>query len=178
VFPVTIIHAKAEQLGLKYLVIGGHAVNAYGTPRTTLDIDFLICRDDLQTWTSLLLKEGFKVMNTGNNFVQFSPPYGTDWNLDLMLVNRGTWAKLHTAARQAVMLGITTLVPSVEHLIGLKLHVLKFGPEHRRDQDLVDVLTLVRNAEIDPRSESFKKLIDQFGTQEIYERILRAVPAT
>jgi len=176
VFPVNIIHAKAEQLGLKYLVIGGHAVNAYGTPRTTIDIDFLICKDDLQTWTSLLLKEGFKVMNAGNNFVQFSPPYGTVWNLDLMLVNQKTWAELHSAARQVTMLGINTLVPSAEHLIGLKVHALKFGPERRRGQDLADVVMLIRNAGIDPRCESFKKLIDQFGTQEIYEQILESCP--
>ena len=175
-FPVNIIHAKAEQLGLKYLVIGGHAVNSYGTPRSTLDVDFLVYKDDRQTWTNLLLNEGFKVMHDGGNFVQFSPPYGTNWNLDIMLVNHETFTKLHSAARQVVMLGITTLVPSAEHLIGLKLHALKFGPERRRGQDLADVIMLIRNAGIDPRSESFKGLVIQFGTQEIYEQILESCP--
>ena len=56
-FPVNIIHAKAEQLGLKYLVIGGHAVNAYGEPRTTVDVDFLVCKDDRQSWITLLQNE-------------------------------------------------------------------------------------------------------------------------
>lgn len=175
-FPVNIIHAKAEQLGLKYLVIGGHAVNAYGEPRTTLDVDFLACKDDRQTWITLLENEGFKLAHDGGNFIQFSPPYGTKWNLDLMLVNRETFSKLHSDARQVVMLGITAFVPSPEHLIGLKLHALKYGPDRRRDKDMPDVLTLIRNAGINPRSESFKKLIDQFGTDQIYEQILRAVP--
>jgi hypothetical protein len=174
VFPVNIIHAKAEQLGLKYLVIGGHAVNAYGEPRTTIDVDFLISKETRQSWSNLLQAEGFKEANDGGTFVQFSPPYGTEWNLDLMLVNHETFAKLHGAARQAVMLGITTLVPCAEHLVGLKLHAMKFGPARRQDKDLLDVLTLIENANLDPRSEAFKKLIEQFGTAEIYERILRA----
>lgn len=173
-FPVNIIHAKAEQLGLKYLVIGGHAVNAYGTPRTTVDVDLLICKDDRHAWTSLLHKEGFKTMYHGGNFVQFAPPYGTEWNLDLMLVNHETFAKLLAAARQVVMLGITTLVPSAEHLIGLKLHAIKFGPQHRGGQDLVDVVRLIRDAKIDPCSESFKKLVNQYGNEEIYQQILKA----
>lgn len=172
-FPVNIIHAKAEQLGLKYLVIGGHAVNSYGTPRTTLDVDFLIYKEERQTWTNLLLNEGFKVMYDGGSFVQFSPPYGTDWNLDLMLVNQQTFAQLHAAARQVVMLGISTLVPSAEHLIGLKLHAIKHGPEHRRGQDLIDVVRLIRNAKIDPESESFKKLIERHANEEIYQQILK-----
>ena len=176
VFPVNIIHAKAEQLGLRYLVIGGHAVNAYGEPRTTVDVDFLACKEDRKSWTDLLKAEGFKLEHDGGTFLQFSPPYGTVWNLDLMLVSRETFAKLASAAMKVRMLGVTTLVPAVEHLIGLKLHALKFGPAHRRDKDLVDVLSLIRNAGIDPRAESFRNLIEQFGTTEIYERILQAVP--
>jgi hypothetical protein len=115
VFPVNIIHAKAEQLGLTYLVIGGHAVNWYGTPRTTLDVDFLICKEDRQK-----------------------------------------------------------CVPSAEHLIGLKLHAIKHGPEYRRGQDLIDVVRLIRNAKIDPESESFKKLVERYGNEEIYQQILKA----
>lgn len=173
-FPVNIIHAKAEQLGLKYLVIGGHAVNAYGTPRTTLDVDFLVRKEEREAWMTILTAEGFKLAHDGGNFLQFSPPYGTDWNLDLMLVNDPTFAKLHGSARQVQMLGVATRVPSAEHLISLKLHALKFGPEHRRGQDLVDVLTLVRNAAIDVHSEDFRKIVEQYGTNEIYAQILEA----
>lgn len=176
VFPVNIIHAKAEQLGLKYLVIGGHAVNSYGEPRNTVDVDFLVCKDDRHTWTSLLEKEGFKLAHDGGNFIQFSPPYGTEWNLDVMLVNRETFSKLHAEGRQVVMLGVTTLVPSPLHLISLKLHALKYGSDRRHSKDLMDVLTLIRNTGINPRSKPFKELIDQYGTHEIYEQILREVP--
>ncbi len=32
---------KAGDMGLSYLVVGGHAVNAYAEPRATLDVDLL-----------------------------------------------------------------------------------------------------------------------------------------
>ena len=55
-FPVNIIHDKAERLGLKYLVIGGHAVNAYATVRATVDVDLLVCLDDVEKWTELVIE--------------------------------------------------------------------------------------------------------------------------
>ncbi len=176
-FPVNIIHGKAEQLGLDYLVIGGQAFNTFGEPRTTLDVDFLIRKQSREAWIRLLDAEGFKLANDGGNFLQFSPPYGVDWNLDLMLVNDSTFDKLFKTARQVTMLGIATKVPSAENLVRLKLHALKFGPEHRRSQDLADVVNLVRIAKIDVRTEGFRKLIEEHGTPEIYSRILEGSPA-
>jgi hypothetical protein len=176
VFPVNILHAKAKERGLDFLLIGGHAVNAYCEPRATLDVDFLVRKDDRAKWIDLLAAEGFKIKHDGDTFLQFGPPYGTPWDLDLMLVNAETFAKLKAAAREIQTLGISTYVPSAEHLISLKLHALKFGPARRLERDLPDVLSLIRNTGIDPRSEAFKRQIEQFGTQEIYERILKSSP--
>lgn len=176
VFPVNIIHSKAEQLGLDYLVIGGQAFNTFGAPRTTLDVDFLVRRENRDPWMRLLNEEGFRLAHDGGNFLQFSPPYGVDWNLDLMLVNDSTFEKLRATARQVTLLGVATKTPSAENLIRLKLHALTHGPEHRRGQDLADVLSLIRLAQIDVRTESFRKIIEEHGTAEIYARILEATP--
>jgi len=176
VFPVNIIHAKAEKLGLEYLVIGGQAFNTFGAPRTTLDVDFLVRKANSDEWTLLLNAEGFRLAHDGGNFLQFSPPYGVDWHLDLMLVNDSTFEKLRHTARHVTLQGVPTKTPSAENLIRLKLHALKYGPEHRRGQDLADVISLVRLAHIDVRTESFRKLIEEHGTTETYSRILEATP--
>lgn len=110
-FPVTVIHAKARAAGLAYLVIGGHAVNFYCEPRATLDVDFLVRRSDESKWRELLAAEGFKVFNDQQAFLQFSPPYGIEWRLDLMLVNDSTFTKLLAGARSEQLLGIRTLIP-------------------------------------------------------------------
>jgi len=67
-FPVTLIHRHAQKLRLPYMVIGGHAVNAYCAPRGTLDVDFLVRKADRESWQTLLAAEGFKAINTGDNF--------------------------------------------------------------------------------------------------------------
>ena len=172
-FPVNLLHAKAAAAGLSYLVIGGHAVNFYCEPRATLDVDFLVRRDDQPGWRALLETEGFKLLSDQGTFVQFSPPYGVEWRLDLMLVNGETFSKLAAGARTGQLLGIDTQIPRPEHLIALKLHALKHGHPERFEKDFGDVLSLTRNAGLDPQSESFRQLFDQFGTGELYARVIQ-----
>jgi hypothetical protein len=174
VFPVTLIHDKARQAGLEYLVIGGHAVNAYGIPRATLDVDFLGRRDDRARWRTLLEAEGFSLFRDDENFMQFAPPYGTEWRLDVMLVNAPTFAKLAAGARSVQCLGVETRVPCAEHLIALKLHALRHGPAHRESKDFLDILTLVRAANLDVNSPALQATFDRYGTPELYERFRKS----
>lgn len=172
-FPVNLLHTKVTAAGLAYLVIGGHAVNFYCAPRATLDLDFLVRRDDQSKWRGLLEAEGFTLLSDRETFLQFSPPYGVEWRLDLMLVTAATFTKLADGARTVQLLGIHTLIPRPEHLIALKLHALKHGHQERFEKDFGDVLALTRNAGLDVRSESFRQLFDQFGTRELYERVVQ-----
>jgi hypothetical protein len=170
-FTVSIIDAKARQMGLPYLVIGGHAVNAYCEPRSTLDIDFLVRKSDLPGWRTLLESEGYKAAPEAQTFAQFDPPYGVPWRMDLMLVNEQTFEKLALGAREVTMFGMQTQVPKPEHLIALKLHALKHGHQERFDKDFGDVVALTRNAGLDLGSSSFRQLFEQFGSLELYEKV-------
>ena len=172
-FPVTIIDQHARERDLEYVVIGGHAVNVYCEPRATLDVDFLVRKEDRDRWCQLLNDEGFQLRHDGQAFLQFSPPYGVEWRLDLMLVNSTTFEKVFRSARQVQLLGIHTRIPCPEHVIGMKLHALKHGHAERFEKDFGDVLSLTRNAGLDPRSETYRQLVEQFGTIELYERIVQ-----
>jgi len=173
VFPVTLIHQKARAQGLEYLVIGGHAINVYCEPRATLDVDFLVRKEDRTKWCELLSTEGFGLRHDGQTFLQFSPPYGVEWRLDLMLVSNQTFVKMADAARPVELLGIQTQIPEPKHLIALKLHALKHGHAERLEKDLGDVLALPRNAGLDPGAESYRQLVERFGSVELYELILK-----
>jgi len=174
-FPVNLIHDRSKAAGLEYLIIGGHAINAYCEPRGTLDVDFLAKKNDLPQWRSLLEEEGFKLLHHGNTFVQFAPPYGVEWRLDLMLVNQETFDKMLAAARTVDILGIQSRIPRPEHLIALKLHALKHGNPERYEKDFGDVLALTRNAGCDVRSLSYRQMCEQFGTPDLYGRILERI---
>jgi hypothetical protein len=172
VFPIAIIDAQAKQRALEYLLIGGHAVNYYCEPRATLDVDLLVRKAEQLRWAEFLKNEGFTLKHDGGNFLQFSPPYGVEWRLDLMLVNDQTFEKLKAGSRGVELLGIRTLLPKPEHLIALKLHALKHGHSERFEKDFGDVISLLRAAKLDARSELFRTLNEQFGSPDIYERIL------
>ena len=172
-FPVTIIHDKAQQLGLAYLVIGGHAVNAYCEPRSTLDVDFLARKEDRSGWSALLVEEGFRLKNEGENFLQFSPPYGVDFRLDLMLVGDTAFQKLRETARLMPCLGTEALVPTAINLIALKIHALRHGPAERRNKDWLDIENLVRAGGMEPRGRDLVEVFHRQGTPELYAEFLK-----
>jgi len=178
VFPIARIHEKAERLGLGFLVIGGHAVNVYCAPRATLDVDFLARKDDRQRWCALLIEEGFRLQNESENFLQFSPPYGIRFRLDLMLVNDATFSRLRESAQRAACLGVEVLIPTVLHLVALKLHAIRHGPVGRKGKDWLDIENLVRGAGIDPVGPEMRELFDHQGTPELYSEFRKRFEAT
>src|SRR5688500_968978 len=116
----------SREQDLPFLLIGGHAVNLFGYSRDTHDIDLLIRREQSPKWKEIILNMGYSVFKEEDNFVQFSPKRApAAWPLDLMLVTNETFAKLFAASTERLENGVPFKVPAVEHLIALKLHVLK-----------------------------------------------------
>ena len=101
----------------------------------------------------------------------FNPPYGVRWRLDLMLVSEDTFGKILSAAKEVKMLGVTAQVPSIEHLLAMKVHALRHGNQERFEKDFGDVLNLIHNAEFGVDSEPVRRAFQQFGTEELYERV-------
>jgi hypothetical protein len=174
-FPVNVIHEKAVAAGLEYLLIGGHALNAYGTPRATLDVDFLVRREDQQRWRELLSREGFQLQHDGGNFLQLSPPYGVEWPLDLMLVAEDSFRKIWTDSRKLSCLGVTTRVPGPLHFIALKLHALTHGPASRKAKDFGDILTLSREITSPTESAELREIFLKFSNETIYGEFQQAL---
>ncbi len=163
-FPLEIIHEKISEAKLRHLLIGGQAFNTYGSPRSTLDVDFLIPSCDKGKWKEILESEGFRVKRDGGTFVQFSPPHGTSSLLDLMLVNEQTYEKLSADAHEVECLGIRINVPSPVHLIALKLHAVVHGPRERNEKDFPDIIALAHLANLDPKSAEVRDTFEKYGT--------------
>lgn len=158
--------------GLAYLVIGGHAVNAYGYSRITADLDIMVNCDQRDRWLADLVARGFTLKHDGGGFLQTNSPPGMEWPLDLMLVNSRSFTEMFAASREIQQRGLRLRVPTLEHLIALKLHVLKQELKHRAFKDYVDVLSLAQINAVDVRSDSFRALCEKYGSKQIYERIL------
>src|SRR5580765_7442002 len=125
-----IIGALSKNTNLAFLIIGGHAVIAHGYPRNTVDLDFLVRKADRIAWLEELVKLGYVARHEHDNFIQFGSTRGLI-DVDLMLVNDATFNAMQAAAKPTDFGGISAKVPSLEHLIALKLHVLKQDLRHR-----------------------------------------------
>ena len=85
-----IVATRAKESGLQFLVIGGHAVNAYGERRQTGDVDLLVREADRSAWLDLVASMGYSLFHQHKAFLQFSPSNLEVWPLDLMLVEDRT----------------------------------------------------------------------------------------
>lgn len=158
----------SSETGLGMLVIGGHAVNAYGYTRTTLDLDFLVCADDLAAWRTKLESFGYRWVGQTSVFAKFLPEKGSSalFPVDLMLVDRSTYELM--ASRQRLMsFGQVSLpVPAPLHLIALKLHAMRNAERRMSGKDLPDILQILRICNIDPNEAAFQAVLDRHANDE------------
>jgi Nucleotidyl transferase AbiEii toxin, Type IV TA system len=162
---------EARQRRLAFLVIGGHAVNLYGFSRETADLDFLVCSDDRPSWTALFTELGYRIFSESQNFVQLASDKETGWPVYLMFVRPATFQPTLEDSRVMEFYGSTARVPTLEHLIALKLHAIKNTQAHRFLKDFLDVENLIRTNNLDIKSENIRRLFEKYATLELYERM-------
>jgi hypothetical protein len=169
------IHEAAAMRRLRLIVIGGLAVNHYGCARDTGDLDFLVSQDDREAWAGLLKELGYASFHDGGSFIQYNPPAQNAWPVDLMLVQEKTFAPMFDASQAADLFGVKARVPSLEHLLALKLHALKHTRMSRFLKDFLDVENLIRVNRLDISAASLRELFAKHGTPDLYEKISRSL---
>lgn len=93
-----------------------------------------------------------------------------------MLVDSRTFERMLTSAIPVDFDGTTGQVVGLDHLLSLKLHVLRQALPHRTNRDAEDVEVLLRRNGISLDSEHYRQIFLTYGSKEIYEtfqRILR-----
>ena len=74
-----LLNHVSTQRDLPFLIIGGHAVNAYGYARFTKDLDILVRREQRAEWTVALEQHAFSIKHDGGNFLRFTPLPACKW---------------------------------------------------------------------------------------------------
>jgi hypothetical protein len=129
------------------------------------------CKEHRIGWTDALRAAGYECISDQPTFAQFAgQPW--DWPVDLMFVNETTFQKMWAERVSTTIAGSAAYIPAPTHLVALKLHALKFGPERRAQKDLEDIVEIVIANQI---SDKLRDLCDRFGTAELYERIKTAL---
>ncbi len=119
------LETEARRRELRFIVIGGHAVIEHGFQRGTEDADILVSKTKRAEWTACVESFGYRLCRDGGTFLQFDPDNDAEWELDLMLVPEDAFARLLAGSQAATLEQAMVVVPSLEHLIALKVHALK-----------------------------------------------------
>ncbi len=154
-------------------VIGGIALAAYGNPRTTIDLDFVVDGDSQDDLIAFLESEGFETLYRNSGYSNHEHPDPERGRLDFVYVRGDTAEKMFAECRRLPGPGGTTiLVPKPEHLAALKAQAMKNDPA-RAPGDLADVRFLLGLPGVDPRAirEYFERA-DQGDLFDALERSL------
>lgn len=173
----TIFHLISDafrKAGVSVVLIGGFAVNHYKVTRQTIDIDFLCTKEDFNKIKGLLDSEGYKTYREEENFIQLENKGSGLMDIDFMFVDKGTLDKIEESGRKVEIAGQSFVIPSLFHLIALKLHSIKSNPK-REITDFPDIIRLIVNNSIDVNDYDFKNLCLKYGTSELYEKIKKIV---
>ena len=161
-----------EKAGIRYVLIGGFAINSYGITRDTLDIDFLTCRVDYDKIVGVLKKEGYREYQLTETFARLESKEPKLMNLDFIFVDLDILTRMLQEARTITMVGKKFKVPSLNHMIALKLHAVKHNLENRWFKDVPDLVQLIRKNGVEMRSREMKDLFLSYGTKKLYDKVL------
>ena len=164
---------EAAGRGVRFLVIGGHAVIEHGFQRGTEDADILVSKEERAVWLEIVTGMGYALFRDAGTFLQFDPTDPTQWELDLMLVPADSFARLIDAAKSVKLEGAPVEVPSLEHLIALKVHAMKNSRGLRILKDMTDVAQLLSLNRIEADSTWVRAVFDKYGDKDLYERIVK-----
>ena len=109
------------------------------------------------------------------NFAQLESARLSLRNIDFMFVDRFTLDKIMEEAKPITIAGQKFIVPSLNHLIALKLHSIKNNEKLRLLKDLPDIVNLIRKNNVNVEDKEFKELCLKYGTEDLYRRILEVI---
>lgn len=156
--------AEFERRHIRYATIGGFALGVLGAPRATLDMDFLVHRDDLGKLDAVLHELGYKRVGQTVNVSKYVHPDRAWGSLDFIHAFRTVALEmLARAKRRPILNGTHTLaVADPEDVIGLKVQAIANNPD-RQHQERADIerLMMLYGKEFDwARIQEYYELFD------------------
>ena len=158
-----------EERQARFAVIGGVALAAYGLPRTTVDLDFIVessAQDDL---IGFLESRGYETLHRSSGYSNHRHPDPLWGNVDFVYVSGETSRELFSAGKSKIGPGgLPIFVPKPEHLAALKITAMKNNPA-RVFQDMADIRFLLTLPGVD--RVQIKGYFDRQGMGDRYDEL-------
>lgn len=164
--------AAFKEHNIRYALMGGLALSAWGVPRGTVDIDFLVHREDMTKVDVIMRGLGYEIRNSTGNVSQYLSPLKIFGEVDFIHAFRSYSLSMLDRAEELLIFDTTlpVRVLKIEDLIGFKLQAMK-NNEKRAALDLSDIENLMaaKAGEIDWLF--VKEYFSLFGCEELYNEL-------
>jgi len=159
---------------VRHALMGGFALGMWGIHRATVDIDFLVHRDDLDKVRSIMSEMGYECTYHTENVSQYISSQSVFGEVDFIHAFReASLGMLERAEEKEIFSGelkIRVLIP--EDLIGLKVQAIA-NDEARKASELADIeaLSALYGARLDwVRIDEYFSI---FGFEEMAKELRR-----
>ncbi len=136
--------AEFERLQIRYATLGGFALGVLGVARATMDMDFLVHRDDLNRLREVLTKLGYQRFAQTENVSHYRHPEAVWGSVDFIHAFRGPSLAVLERAKSYPIFNRTQQIRVIdpEDVIGFKVQAMANNPL-RRTKELVDIEALM-----------------------------------
>ena len=166
-----LLSAFKEQ-DIRYALIGGMALGAWGVARGTVDIDFLVNKDDMNKVDTIMKSMDYECKYRTENVSQYVSFLKVFGEVDFLHAFRTHSLSMLQRAEERMMFGgtVSVKVLKIEDLIGFKLQGM-INDESRRPLDLSDIESLIaaHNKNID--WNLIREYCDIFDCNELFNQL-------
>lgn len=163
---------RLDEAGIRFALIGGLAVHAWGRSRPTRDADFAVDLDQKARLLPLMESLGYRTVfqsDAFSNHEHDDPRWG---HVDFMYVSGATAEAIFAAVTEMPLIAPRTLpVASPEHLAMMKAAAMKSFP-HRALYEADDVRLLLAVPGVD--RERVREFFERHGLLELFDVIDKA----
>lgn len=139
------VAARLDEAGVRYALIGGFAMALRGVQRATVDLDFILMREDLEKADVIITDCGYRRAFRNENASHYLADDGALGRIDLLHAFRSpSLSMLDRADQIEVVPGLRLPVVQHEDLIGLKVQALVNDPG-RATADWSDIRMIVES---------------------------------
>ena len=163
---------RFNEHNVRYALIGGFALGAHGVVRATVDIDFLVRRDDMTCVGVIMNDLGYKCSYKTENVSQYISPLNIFGEVDFLHAFREISVGMIKRAEEKMMFNETLAVRilKVEDLIGLKVQAMA-NDERRKAIDLADIEALVMLHKTSLDWNTVEEYFSLFGFEKLFAEL-------
>ncbi len=156
---------------LNLLLVGGWALGAYGVSRQTIDIDFVVSEGELPRLSAAMERLGAAQVFRNSLFAKFRFGKSGGPDVDFLFLDDASMGIMQKESSKLRISDADFAVPSLRHLLGMKLHAVKNSRAMRGSKDMADIEALVHANNIDVGTQEFHELCRRYANEDILNEI-------